>query len=197
MSIAEIKIIKEGEVDIYSISENKIAVIDNFGEKSIIEIKDTDKYRTVKLTDENNSLVGTFVVNKSTNTLYSTITGKTISLGSDENKGFMGMLRAALNLKDDEKKVSYSDIANAVGTGITIAGVAAVLAAAIYAPGLVDLASQISDAIGNSWTVISDKIAKKNSGGIKIVIGKKERKIYKQGKWHVIADPYLKSVSTY
>lgn len=196
VSMAQTKNLENEEVNIYSISENKMVVIDS-DEKNIIEFKDTDKYRIVKLTDENNVLIGTLVVNKSTNTLYSSITGKTIELEPENNKNFMGILRAGLNLKDTVKNISYKQMADAVGTGITIAGIVAVLVAAVSAPELVGLASTLSDAVGNSWTVISDSVAKRKSGGIRIVIGKKEKRIYKQGEWTLIADPYIKSVKTY
>lgn len=176
---------------IRSISQN-ILEIDADGEKNIIEIIEDENGRTVHLQDQNRNVLGSFIFDSETNSIYSTITGKTVYLDL-ESKG----ITSFLDLSDTIHKISYSQIADLVGTTITIASVAAALVSFFTFSYAYDLLGDIATILSNSWTIISDGIKRKTTGGIQIVIGKEERRIYKQGKWHTIAYPYVKNLSLY
>lgn len=146
-----------------------------------------------------------FKVDKINKTMYSSITGKTIQIDEDNRiliTGNSEILPFSFSEEYDRHlnthNISYRQIADMVDRSITASYVAGMLIGyAMLNPSVVGGTQAIYDLVSTGWSIISESILNKKSGGIKIVVWEKTRRTVRQGKVYYIPVPYVKSVSRY
>lgn len=183
-------------------SANEFVVFEN-GEINNIRVQEEQKKTTVTVYNESTGKQAYFIVDKNYNTMYSSITKKYISLKTKREIADVKLLSIWDPTPVDRHYatyyISYSEIADMVGDTLNWTFVGAViLAAAMLDPGAIDYAQRLYDFLSLNWDGISEAILNKKSGGIKVVVWEKKKKVRKgsQGTFYVIV-PYIKRVSKY
>lgn len=166
-SQSETELLKQNSIQIEAIDSNSLSV-ENSGNKEIVTVNETDGIRTITITNSVTGQNDYIVYNQNTNTVYSSITGKTIDLNENQDLDPNAATISPRSVSSYETKyISYAQIKSIVGGG---SSAAAVIGAILYfVPG----AQEIGGAIGAISTIvgtINGNVSASSSHGIRLKV---------------------------
>lgn len=163
----ETEMLKQNDIKIEAIDRNSLSV-QNSDSKEIVTVNENNGIRTITITNSTTGQNDYIVYNQNTNTVYSSITGKTIDLNENQDLDPNANTISPRSVSSYETKyISYAQIKSIVGGA---ASAAAVIGAILYfVPG----AQGIGGAIGAISTIvgtINSNISASSSHGIRLKV---------------------------
>ncbi len=142
-------VLSEKQTNNIEVLNDTSILVESQGESELVSVAEDDSTRTVTIKNTKTGEEDYLKYDKSSNTIYSSITGKTINLNNSEISG--GISPDSVSSYSFEY-ISYSDIRNALGTTFTVAGFVALVVtkvpAAEFASGVLTKIGEICTAGG-------------------------------------------------
>lgn len=183
-------------VSVRQVSNDSFEVVQD-KQLSKITIANTDHHRNVTVTNTATGEKSFFSYDKKARTLYSSITGKTISLdeiqtASSEDGGSYFATRSSGKIS--YKYVSYKSIRDAIGIAATVATVIGVILSFFPAT---RIAGKVSGKIADILNALHNRIPNQSNHGLKLTQKTKRLKYIRWGKPVYLTVEETINVTTY
>lgn len=166
-SQSQTDLLNQNGIQIESIDSNSLSV-ENSGNKEIVTVNETNGVRTITITNSVTGQNDYIVYNQNTNTVYSSIIGKTIDLNENPDLDPNAATISPSSVSSYETKyISYAQIKSIVGNGASAATV--IGAILFFVPGAQGIGGAI-ESISTIVGTINSTVSASSSHGIRLKI---------------------------